>query len=452
MKPTLILINPWIYDFAAYDLWSKPLALLYLASFLDRRGYDIRFIDCLNVHHPEMYARKPSRRPARRNFGTGKFWREPVPHPAQLRHIKRTYSRYGISPAIVLRELKRIRSPLAILVTSHMTYWYPGVQKAVSLAKSVFPDVPVILGGTYARLCQEHARIHSGADLVDTEFRLEHPESLFKLFGKAGLPLPGPDPHPDDLPYPAFHLLEKIDYICLLTSRGCPYRCRYCASRFLYPDFTQRPPADIIEEVLYWHRDFGVQDFAFYDDALLVQAGSHLTEVLEALIRLELRLRLHTPNGLHIREINRDMAGLLYRSGFRTIRLGLETADFEQHRAMDNKVGQGEFEKAVRELRRAGFKKEDIGAYILIGLPGQNPDSVMDTVRLADKVGAMPYLAEYSPIPRTGLWEEALSATTYDLEKEPLFHNNTLLACWDEHQRALVPKLKNAVRDLRRKG
>jgi hypothetical protein len=30
----LILINPWIYDFAAYDLWSKPLGLLYLAGYL----------------------------------------------------------------------------------------------------------------------------------------------------------------------------------------------------------------------------------------------------------------------------------------------------------------------------------------------------------------------------------------------------------------------------------
>ncbi|MFQ5628541.1 MAG: hypothetical protein ACE5I1_07255 [bacterium] len=30
--PTFLLVNPWITDFAAYDFWSKPLGLLYIAS------------------------------------------------------------------------------------------------------------------------------------------------------------------------------------------------------------------------------------------------------------------------------------------------------------------------------------------------------------------------------------------------------------------------------------
>jgi len=54
MKPSLILVNPWIYDFAAYDLWSKPLGLLYLAGFLREYGFRIHLIDCLDVHHTGM--------------------------------------------------------------------------------------------------------------------------------------------------------------------------------------------------------------------------------------------------------------------------------------------------------------------------------------------------------------------------------------------------------------
>ncbi len=54
MKPTLILINPWVYDFAAYDLWSKPLGLLYLASQLRALGLTVHLIDCLDVHNPLM--------------------------------------------------------------------------------------------------------------------------------------------------------------------------------------------------------------------------------------------------------------------------------------------------------------------------------------------------------------------------------------------------------------
>jgi hypothetical protein len=47
MKKNILLVNPWIYDFAAYDFWLAPLGLLSLAAFLRKNGYDIRMIDCL---------------------------------------------------------------------------------------------------------------------------------------------------------------------------------------------------------------------------------------------------------------------------------------------------------------------------------------------------------------------------------------------------------------------
>ncbi|OQX65943.1 MAG: hypothetical protein B5M55_02110 [Desulfococcus sp. 4484_242] len=164
MKPSLILINPWITDFAAYDLWSKPVGLLYLAAHLRKRGCSVHLIDCLDVHHPLMKEKGPLPLPKRRSYGTGKFWREKVSKPPPLKDIPRPYSRYGLWPKIVEQELAEIDSPSAILVTSLMTYWYPGVQEVIRLAKKIHPGVPVILGGIYARLCSEHAAIHSGAD------------------------------------------------------------------------------------------------------------------------------------------------------------------------------------------------------------------------------------------------------------------------------------------------
>ena len=43
-KIQLLLINPWIYDFTAYDFWSKPLGLLYIASILRNIGYQIDYL------------------------------------------------------------------------------------------------------------------------------------------------------------------------------------------------------------------------------------------------------------------------------------------------------------------------------------------------------------------------------------------------------------------------
>jgi radical SAM superfamily enzyme YgiQ (UPF0313 family) len=452
MEPQLILINPWIHDFAAYDLWSKPLGLLYLAGCLRERGFHIHLTDCLDVHHPGMKTDPSLSRPVRRAYGTGKFRREKIPTPEPLRHIARSYSRYGISRDVFVRDLGEVRNPAAILVTSLMTYWYPGVQEAVDLAKKIHPAVPVILGGIYARLCREHALRHSGADRVVTLGGTEALDGVLSVLDELGVPAPEDHPPPERPPYPAFDMLRRIDYICLLTSTGCPYRCRYCASPFLTPRFQQRDSDLVLEEILYWHGRYGVRDFAFYDDALLVDSGNHIGVVLGALIKRHLGLRFHTPNALHVREISREMAGLLFASGFRTIRLGLETSDMNRHRDLDGKVSEGEFERAVGNLKRAGFTKRDIGAYILAGLPGQPADSVLETVQFVGAAGATPHLAEYSPIPHTPMWEKALAHSDYDLASEPLFHNNTLLPCWDEIQRSRVPDLKKTVREIRRDG
>jgi radical SAM superfamily enzyme YgiQ (UPF0313 family) len=332
-----------------------------------------------------------------------------------------------------------------------MTYWYPGVREAVARAKEVHPGAPVILGGIYARLCTEHALRTAGADFVISSGGLDNMGAIIDTLREQGIEGCHPLPKPYSLPYPAFDLLNKIDYISIMTSVGCPYQCAYCASRQLYPAFSKRDPQDVLEEIIYWHKSFGVRDFAFYDDALLFRSETHISPILKELISLDMDLRFHTPNALHIREITSDLARQLYVSGFRTIRLGLETSDMSLRRDLDRKVSEGEFERAVKNLKSAGFKGRDIGVYILMGLPGQSVKSVKQTVEYVGKTGSNPFLAEYSPLPNTPLWKKAVNCSEYDLLSDPLFHNNTLLPCWNEQQKGQVPELKNLVGKIRRK-
>jgi len=451
MNPSIILINPWIYDFAAYDLWSKPLGLLYIASFLKKPGFHVHLIDCLDVYHPDMENGQSMSRPTRRRYGTGKYWRQRISTPPALSHIARAYNRYGITTEVFIRELKKIKDPSAILVTSLMTYWYPGVTEAISIARTIHPDTPVILGGIYARLCEDHAREFSGADFISTETALPDMGSITRIFQELNITVPEMPQNTIEPLYPAFDLLNKVEYVTILTSTGCPYRCQYCASSYLYPSFSRRDPLEIIEEIRHWNHEYGVSDFAFYDDALLVDSERHAIPIMEGVIKQGLNIRFHTPNALHVREVSPDMARLLHASGFRTIRLGLETSDLDRHNNLDRKVSEGDFEKAVKNLTTAGFRKNDIGAYVLMGLPCQSFKSVEDTVRFVDEVGAVPYPARYSPIPHTPLWEKALAHSSYDLANEPLFHNNTLLPCWDEDQRQQVAGLVKTVTEIRQK-
>ena len=151
--------------------------------------------------------------------------------------------------------------------------------------------------------------------------------------------------------------------------------------------------------------------------------------MFEKIIAKGLDLNFHTPNALHIRAVTQKAADLMFRAGFKTIRLGLETTEFSKERAYDTKVTEKEFVLAARHLKAAGFDGRQIGAYLLCGLPGQNLDKLESSIRFVKKTGILPVLAYYTPIPHTPLWAEAVQNSRYDLLQHPVFTNNTLFPC-----------------------
>jgi radical SAM superfamily enzyme YgiQ (UPF0313 family) len=420
--PSLLLINPWIYDFAAYDFFARPLGLLYLAEWLRGQGYAVHFLDCLEAPRARTGP-----------FGTGRYPKEIIPPPPALAGITRRYGRYGIGEAAFRERLARVPTPAAILMTSLMTYWYPGVAAAIRLAREHFPGVPVILGGIYATLCPEHAQKHSGADRVVAG---PGEAAILSILEEAtGFAPPGricPDWEDlDSWPYPALDLLDHPSFIPILTSRGCPLDCTYCASRQLQPVYRRRRPQASAAELIYWQDRWGLMDAAFYDDALLLAAADHLLVLLEELASRQRTFRFHTPNGLHARLITREVASWLKRANFSTLRLGVETTALGEAR-LDTKLQAGELEAALAHLKEAGFAPAQIGVYLLIGLPDQEEAEVETSILRVKELGATPILAQYSPIPGTALWPRALATSRFDLSADPLFHNNSLFPCWPQ--------------------
>ena len=426
--PNILLVNPWIHDFAAYDFWAKPLGLLSIASTLRKHGFNVSYIDCLDRFHPNS----PAPNPQTRN-GRGPFLKARIPKPKGLEDVSRNYCRYGIKIEWLKEDLLSIQKPDLIFITSLMTYWYPGLKETIKIVKEIFPDVPVILGGIYASLCTEHAYAHSGADRVVAERGEEY---ILKLAGEytGYFATCKFDPHDlNTYPYPAYDLQNKITYVPLLTSRGCPFSCAYCASHFLDPKRMLRDPKSVVKEIKFWHEKYDVIDFVFYDDALLVDAQRHAIPMFEEIIREGLKVRFHTPNAVHIRGISKKTASLMFQAGFKTLRLGLETAIFDLRSEMDRKVTVEEFEEAVIWLKEAGFRKEQIGAYLLVGLPEQTISSIEYSIKEVIQQEIIPVLAYYSPIPHTELWNKAVASSRYDLESDPVFTNNAIFPCRKEN-------------------
>jgi radical SAM superfamily enzyme YgiQ (UPF0313 family) len=255
----------------------------------------------------------------------------------------------------------------------------------------------------------------------------------------------------DTYPWPAFDLQHAMAYIPLLTSRGCPFACTYCASHFLNPDLMWRQPAAVVEEVEFWHKAHGVIDFALYDDAFLVNAQQHAIPLLKGLVETGMTLRMHTPNAIHLRGLTQEIAGLMLRAGFTTIRLGLETTDFEERSALDSKVTAVEFRRGLGYLKAAGFKGDQIGAYLLVGLPGQPRAAIEASIAMVKDCGITPVPAYYSPIPHTALWPQALQASRYDLAADPVYSNNAILPCQKEDfSWAALAKIKSMAQNQTR--
>jgi len=426
-SPHILLLNPWITDFAAYNLWVKPLGLLEIASLLRENGFRVTLIDCLDFSIKTQ------------KYGDGKFFKTKIEKPLPFKSIPRNYSQYGIPEEIVLKRLSFLEEPDLICVTSGMTYWYPGVFKLIEITKKFFKGVPIILGGIYATLCYEHAKRHSGVDIVFNgrgEFevlKLISDLTSFKLR--------------TNFTYPAFDLYPQLNFVCIATSRGCPLKCTYCASPFLSNGFVRRDPLKVVEEIEHWTAKYQVNNIAFYDDALLIEPPKHFIPMMKGLINKGIHCNFHTPNAIHIREIDGEVADLLFRGGFKTIRLGFETSDEATQVKTGGKVDNEEFRQAIKYLKRAGYSGEEIGVYIMIGLPGQRVGEAEESIAYVKETGARPMLVEYSPIPHTTLFEKAKRMSQFDLENEPLFHNNSILPCrWEGFTMADYKRLKEKLK------
>ena len=433
LSPHVLLVNPWITDFAAYNFWIKPLGLLCIGSLLRRHGVRISFIDCLDYSIKTKY------------YGDGKFLKTKIEKPFPLKSIPRNYCQYGIPDEILFKKLSLLEEPDLICVSSGMTYWYPGVSKLIEITRKLFNNIPLILGGIYATLCYEHAKKYSGADVV---FQGRGETEVLKLISDlTGFEFRTPNSEVRTNLYPAFDLYSKLEYACISTSTGCPYKCAYCASPFLTKGFSEREPLDVVEEIRFWVSGFRTNNIAFYDDALLIDAAKHFIPMMKEVIERGIHCNFHTPNAIHIKEIDEEVADLLFRGGFKTIRLGFETSSEAIQLETGGKVDNRAFKLAIKHLKRAGYSGEEIGVYVMAVLPGQRVGEVEESIAFVKEAGAKPMLVEYSPIPHTPLFEMAKKVSPFDLENEPLFHNNSILPCqWDGFTIADYRRLKQELR------
>jgi radical SAM superfamily enzyme YgiQ (UPF0313 family) len=416
MKPKILLVNPPIYDFTAYDFWLRPLGLLEAAGPLRGKAEFVLF-DYLDNDKTKID-----------RWGRGKFPEQIIETPQPLKIIPRRFRRYGLPRESFRKVLQNYKFDYAFLQTA-MTYWYPGLIEVIEDIRSLQPQTKIILGGTYATLCPAHAKTLS-PDLIVTG------TDLNPLWNFLGL-------EPDTNQPALWEGYEKLNTAALKLTDGCPFNCTYCSVPKVYKGFAPRPLETALAE-LELITKLGASNIAFYDDALLYKSEQVLIPFLNEIIKRGIKINLHTPNALNARFISRDLAKIMLRAGFKTFYIGLESSNESWQNQTGSKVYRDEFASAVENLKSAGASSDCITAYQILGHPKFDSQCLEESMRFVASLGVSGMLADFSPIPGTP--DGGLCSQWGDMS-EPLMHNKTAFAAirlgFDQTNR-----LKNLQRQL----
>ncbi len=423
LKPRVLLVQPPIYDFTAYDFWLKPFGLLQAAGTL-RPYADLILFDFLDRLHPEAVENKTCRPDT---FGCGSFPSRVVEKPPMFSDIPRRYKRFGLSRALFQRSLSTLERIDYALLASGMTYWYHGVKEVIEDIRSLHRETQIILGGTYATLCPDHAET-LGADMVIRGADLTPLWRLLQIDGTAC----GNEPAYWE-GYPDLHTgVIKL-------SDGCPFRCTYCSVPLFHEHFSARP----LEKA---YLDFKclvrkkVTQIAFYDDALLYRPNEVLIPFLRKTEAERQSISFHTPNALNARFMTKAIAELLVASQFKTFYLGFESTASKWHEKTGGKTGKADLAQAVGHLIAAGADPKHVTTYLMLGHPHYELQELESSMRFVHGLGSRIMLADFSPIPGTVDGEACRSLVDLD---EPLMHNKTAFTI-----KHLGRKQVNRIKDL----
>lgn len=202
---------------------------------------------------------------------------------------------------------------------------------------------------------------------------------------------------------------ERTKFASIFTSLGCPYKCSFCAIHATYGE----------HKIRYWSSDwvlkqmeilvntYGVRHINIHDE-LFVFNPNHYLQIAEGIIERGYLLNINAFARVDVLDkINPEHLRILKRAGFNWFKLGIETGN---SRVRAN-VGKDSYN--VDAVRNAVNKCYDAGidfcANFMFGLPGDDYDSMQDTLNLAlELMPAFPSFFCAMAIPGSELYEEAL--------------------------------------------
>lgn len=365
MKVTLI--NPPLVGMKG-DLFgsipSIPVNISYIAGALIDGGHDVEVIDC---------------------YGSEPRWR---------RLYKDRFILRGISPEEVLERFDPETDIVGISV--HSAVFHRISVDIMHVLRSRHTDLRFVFGGYQATAAAQELVHEQGVDfvilsegevsilaLVDALERGEPVDSIDGLVWKDGRNekhdyVEDLDTlavyHTDILPLENYwhiryaHGPTNGRYMNVVTSRGCPYSCRFCPSPMMSQrKWRARSPESVVSEFEYYIGRYGIRDFHLNDENFTSSPG-RTRKICELVIEKQLDITFCMPSGIKVETVDEDLLNLLRKAGCRFLTLSAESGSERVLELMGKPVDLEHLLNMTRHASRIGIRTS---CCFIVGYPGE---------------------------------------------------------------------------------
>jgi anaerobic magnesium-protoporphyrin IX monomethyl ester cyclase len=310
--------------------------------------------------------------------------------------------------------------------------------KALDVIKSISPNSFTVMGGPHPSAIGE--RLFDDAKDLDCvvygegeDTTLELVQNLSKgksienvqgiIYRRGGEIKKNPPrpliPDVDTIPFPARHLLPMEKYTkpaSILTSRSCPYRCIYCLKGVFGRTWRGRSYKNVVDEMEFLVDNYNFDKLAIVDDIFNYDMN-RAEKICDEIIKRELEFKWHTPNGIRVDRVNKQLFKKMKKAGCVGVQFGVESGS----QKILNNIKKGTTLNMIRRAVQAA-KEEGLGVSgsFMIGNPGESWETVRESVEFMKELDIGANFNMTTPYPGTVLWrwiEENGRFITTDFKK-----------------------------------
>jgi anaerobic magnesium-protoporphyrin IX monomethyl ester cyclase len=211
------------------------------------------------------------------------------------------------------------------------------------------------------------------------------------------IPNPARDLIPQKLFYPNMHNGRFNNCISILTSRGCPFNCSFCAARIVSgKKYRMHSAGYVLDEMERLKKDYDARQLLITDDTFTLD-HARLEEICRGMIDRKLNMAWFCFS--QTSSVNRQILELMKKAGCYSIGFGIESGDETILKNMGKPINPEKALETVHIANRAGLKTQ---AFYIVGSPGETREQMLETIRFSRRVNAtLTFYNMLTPYPGT---------------------------------------------------